>query len=46
VRYRAAQALASLPFLAAADIQAVCDGADRFGADMMRQVLAESELMA
>lgn len=44
VRYRAAQALASLPFLTPADIQAVCDGADRFGADMMRQVLAESDL--
>ncbi len=44
VRYRAAQALASLPFLAPADIQAVCEGADRFGADMMRQVLAESEM--
>lgn len=44
VRYRAAQALASLPFLTPADIQAVCEGADRYGADMMRQVLAESEL--
>lgn len=42
VRYRAAQALAALPFLTPADIQAVCEGADRFGADMMRQVLAES----
>ncbi|GAB2854171.1 hypothetical protein GCM10027277_23320 [Pseudoduganella ginsengisoli] len=44
VRYRAAQALASLPFLTQADIQAVCEGADRFGADMMRQVLAEAQL--
>lgn len=44
VRYRAAQALAALPFLTPADIQAVCEGADRFGADMMRQVLAESDL--
>lgn len=43
VRYRAAQALADMPFLTGADIQAVCEGADRFGADMMRQVLAEKE---
>lgn len=44
VRYRAAQALAGLPFLSGAELDALCAGlADRFSADMLRQVRAEQE---
>ncbi len=43
VRYRTAQALASLPFLDRTQLQALADAAaDRFAGDMLRQVLAET----
>ncbi len=43
VRYRTAQALASLPFLDRTQLKALADAAaDRFAGDMLRQVLAET----
>lgn len=42
VRYRAAQALAALPFVAAAELEKLrADSSDRFAADMLAQVIAE-----
>jgi hypothetical protein len=42
VRYRAAQALASLPYVNRADLDVLVDRLeDRYGRDMMRQVIAE-----
>lgn len=44
VRYRAAQALCGLPRMDATRLRALADTlADRFGADMLRQALAERE---
>jgi hypothetical protein len=43
VRYRAAQALVELPWLAQAELRALQDGlTDRFAADMLAQVVAEA----
>jgi HEAT repeat protein len=42
VRYRAAQTLATLPFLRRDELAELASG-DRFAADIMRQVLAEQE---
>jgi HEAT repeat protein len=43
VRYRSAQALASLPFLDRTQLTALANAAaDRFAGDMLRQVLAET----
>lgn len=45
VRYRAAQALASLPLIEIGHVEELADThADRFGRDILRQVLAEKEL--
>ena len=43
VRYRAAQALMSLPFLSEAELDELRHGDDRYAADMMAQVAAEKE---
>ena len=43
VRYRAAQALTSLPFLSAAELAELSNAGDRYAADMMAQVAAEKE---
>jgi hypothetical protein len=45
VRYRAAQALAELPFLGRAGLERMRDEAgDRYAADMLTQVMAEKEM--
>lgn len=45
VRYRAAQALAELPFLGRAALERMRDeAADRYAADMLTQVMAEKEM--
>lgn len=44
VRYRAAQALAGMPLLSPADLDALCgDTSDRFAIDILRQVRAEQD---
>jgi len=43
VRYRAAQALTSLPFLSEDELDELRHGDDRYAADMMAQVAAEKE---
>ncbi len=46
VRYRTAQVLAGLPFLKATDVQQIAhESTDRFAADMLRQVMAESGMV-
>ncbi len=47
VRYRTAQALATMPFLSADDVRQLAQHAtDRFAGDMLRQVLAEGGQLA